>query len=241
MVFNGAKSLPRVFVKEAEAKKETVVSLKKRIEDAEERKESLRNEIKALGEKNEELTAQALETREAAAGIRNGIRENEDEIRALIRKRDELEKSVSDNRALEKTKAEEREKISGELIRLEEKKAYLEKEQQDIERKLYEEYQLTKREAEAVAERPEDPKGAQKRLHEIKGSIRALGSVNVGAIEEYKEVSERYEFMSTQVGDVEKSKKEVETIIKKEGEQATFETGVHGLHPELIKLLGKLK
>ena len=40
---------------------------------------------------------------------------------------------------------------------------------------------------------------------------------------------------------VEKSRKEVEAIIKQEGESASFETGVHGLHPELIKLLGKLK
>ncbi len=40
---------------------------------------------------------------------------------------------------------------------------------------------------------------------------------------------------------VEKSRKEVEAIIKQEGESATFETSVHGLHPELIKLLGKLK
>lgn len=40
---------------------------------------------------------------------------------------------------------------------------------------------------------------------------------------------------------VEKAKKEVENDIKEEGEQATFETGVHGLHLELIKLLGRLK
>lgn len=40
---------------------------------------------------------------------------------------------------------------------------------------------------------------------------------------------------------VDKSRKEVEAIIKQEGESATFETGVHGLHPELIKLIGKLK
>jgi ribonuclease Y len=40
---------------------------------------------------------------------------------------------------------------------------------------------------------------------------------------------------------VEKAKKEVNNMIKEEGEQATFETGVHGLHPELIKLLGRLK
>ncbi|MDF2547940.1 MAG: ribonuclease [Anaerosolibacter sp.] len=40
---------------------------------------------------------------------------------------------------------------------------------------------------------------------------------------------------------VEKAKKEVNNMIKEEGEQATFETDVHGLHPELIKLLGRLK
>ena len=40
---------------------------------------------------------------------------------------------------------------------------------------------------------------------------------------------------------VEKSRKEVEAVIKKEGEQATYETGVHGLNPELVKLLGRLR
>lgn len=40
---------------------------------------------------------------------------------------------------------------------------------------------------------------------------------------------------------VEKAEKEVNQIIKEEGEQATFEVGIHNLHPELIKLLGRLK
>ena len=40
---------------------------------------------------------------------------------------------------------------------------------------------------------------------------------------------------------VERAKKEVDATIKQEGEQATFDTGVHGLHPEIIKLLGKLR
>ncbi len=40
---------------------------------------------------------------------------------------------------------------------------------------------------------------------------------------------------------VDKAQKEVETVIRDEGEQATFDTGIHGLHPELIKLLGRLK
>lgn len=40
---------------------------------------------------------------------------------------------------------------------------------------------------------------------------------------------------------VERAQREVEATIKQEGEQATFDTGVHGLHPELIKLLGRLR
>lgn len=40
---------------------------------------------------------------------------------------------------------------------------------------------------------------------------------------------------------VEKAKKEVQNIVKEAGEQAMFDTGVHGLHPELVKLLGRLK
>ncbi|OOB77594.1 MAG: ribonuclease Y [Epulopiscium sp. Nuni2H_MBin003] len=40
---------------------------------------------------------------------------------------------------------------------------------------------------------------------------------------------------------VEKARKEIEVMIREEGEAATFETGVHGLHPELIRLLGKMK
>ena len=40
---------------------------------------------------------------------------------------------------------------------------------------------------------------------------------------------------------VEKAQKEVETMMREEGEAATLEVGVHGLHPELIRLLGKMK
>ena len=40
---------------------------------------------------------------------------------------------------------------------------------------------------------------------------------------------------------VEKSRREVEQIIKSEGERATFETGIHGIHPELVKTLGRLR
>lgn len=211
------------FIKEVEAKKEAVNSLNKRKEAAAQRKDILAGEIEELNNKNKELENAAKETALEAEGIRNEIARNEKETRELIKNREELEKSVTDKRSEEKLKNEEREKISGELIRLEEKKAYLEKEQQDIERKLFEEYSLTRREAEDSCPEIESVPKAQKRLSELKGQIKALGSVNVAAIDEYKEVLSRYEFLSSQVNDVEKSRKEllkmVEELTSKMAEQ----------------------
>ena len=46
-------------------------------------------------------------------------------------------------------------------------------------------------------------------MTEVRGKIRALGNVNVGAIDEYKEVRERYDFLKAQVTDVEKAKAEL--------------------------------
>ena len=57
------------------------------------------------------------------------------------------------------------------------------------------------------------PQQARRRLNEIKTAIKSLGSVNVAAIEEYKEVSERYEFLSAQVSDVEQSRDSLRRLI----------------------------
>ena len=54
---------------------------------------------------------------------------------------------------------------------------------------------------------------AQRRLNELKQKIRSLGNVNVSAIEEYKEVKERYEFLKVQICDIEKSKSELLKLI----------------------------
>ena len=81
-------------------------------------------------------------------------------------------------------------------------------------RQLFEQYELTKHEAEALNIQIDDMSEAKRRLHEIKVAIKGLGSINVGAIEEYKEVSERYTFLKEQIGDVEKSKNELMKIIE---------------------------
>ena len=144
----------------------------------------------------------------------NGVSQSFDERTAsLYEQRDLLEKRSVEIRTIERDKTSEREVSGRELARLEERKINIQKEYDNIISKLWDEYELTKREAEKIAIEIEDNSKAQKRLSELKQKIKGLGNVNVSAIEEYKEVSERYEFMSAQVSDVEKSKAEIEKLI----------------------------
>lgn len=200
-------------VKETQAEKEKLEALSARRASLGTRSGELNAELEDLEKKNAELKDSADKTRASAALLRSSISKNAEEIKELFKERDECEKTSSDARNLEREKNEEREKLNGEIIRLDERRRFLEKEQEDTEKRLFDEYALTKREAaESAAEIESVPK-AQKRLGELKGLIKALGSVNVAAIEEYKEVSSRYEFLSGQVDDVETSRKELLKMI----------------------------
>ena len=108
---------------------------------------------------------------------------------------------------------EAKEKLSGEMTRLEERRDAVCRDSDHIINQLRENYELNRSEAVQIAEKLEDINAAQKELNDIRNRIRALGNVNVEAIEEYKEVSERYEFMSAQIADVQRSKTELEKII----------------------------
>ena len=79
--------------------------------------------------------------------------------------------------------------------------------------KLWSDHELTVSEAEKDCEPVENMPQANKELAELRAKINALGNVNLGAIDEYAEVSERYEFLKAQLGDVTKSKSELETMI----------------------------
>lgn len=174
---------------------------------------ALEQEIAEYDRKNESLAENIRNLRENAEKLRAGTASSREQIDALISERDALTKQQNDLRMLERAKSEERERLSGELARLEERKTAMRKEYDDLIAKLYEEYQLTRREAAAMGIEIEDYGASNKRLTELKGQIRALGSVNVAAIEEYKEVSERYEFLSGQIADVEKSREELHRLI----------------------------
>lgn len=162
--------------------------------------------IRNTEERIEEIKSRISQLEAKVSGYNNVI----DNIN---QQKSQLEKRSGELRALEREKTSQRENISGELSRLEERCGNLQNEYDSIVSKLWEEYQLTKIEAEESAAEITDASQSKKRLNELKSKIRSLGNVNVSAIEEYKEVSERYEFISAQVEDVEKSKKEIIRLI----------------------------
>ena len=162
---------------------------------------------------NKEIETKIYGYNDEEMNLRRSIAANNERVADLSGKRAMLEKRSAQLRQLERDKSAEREQIGKELARLEERKNNLNKQYDDIIRKLWDEYELTPRQARETSVTIENITTAQKRLNELKSKIKSLGSVNVAAIEEYKEVSERYEFMKTQVGDVEKSKKEITTLI----------------------------
>ena len=147
------------------------------------------------------------------ASLRRQASDGAKEIERLSARRLELEQEGTRLRQVQRDKSEEKETAGHELARLEERRESMQAQYDGILAKLWEEYELTRREAEQVAAPVTDAAKAQKRLNILKGQIRALGSVNVAAIEEYKEVSARYEFLSAQVADVEKSREELRHLI----------------------------
>ena len=90
----------------------------------------------------------------------------------------------------------------------------MQKEYDAIISKMWDEYETTRSQAEEVVGPAEDLNQANRTLGEIKGKIRALGTVNLEAIEEYEQVSQRYGFMSDQIGDVERSKAKLQQLIR---------------------------
>ncbi len=173
----------------------------------------LDNEIEAFKNKNIWLTNDIESLRASAEDLRKQCGTAKTDVDDLLENRANLEKENTDLRNLEKEKSNERERVSGELARLEERKASMLNEFEEYNSKLYDEYQLTRREAIALEIVIENIGEARTRLSALKNEIRGLGSVNVSAIDEYKEVSERYEFMNEQIGDVEKSKSELIKLI----------------------------
>ena len=188
-------------------------NLNKTIEDRATRSTAIDSEIAVLQFKNENLKGEIATISDNIAEYKNKIEEAQKAIEDYIEKRNQTEKAGVELRNSERENTLEREKIGGELARLTERKEVMMREYDDVIRRLYDEYELTRSEAEKIGIEIENSVTAKKDLADIKNKIRSLGNVNVSAIEEYKEVSERYNFLSTQINDVEATRAQLHKLI----------------------------
>ena len=201
------------YTKDVENLLAVALSVEMSLNNRDERIAALYNEIESINALNVAKNNDIAAINETIEAIKNQITATEGEIVSFTEQRNEIEKQGTLLRTNEREKTQEREKISGELARLTERKENMLAEYDNIIKQLFDEYNLTRSEAENMGIVIENAAEAKKNLAEIKSSIRNLGSVNVAAIEEYKEVSERYNFMSEQIADVEKSRAELTKLI----------------------------
>ena len=158
---------------------------------------------KRLSDKEQELAG----IREKAAGIREEISRISSQKLELEGKRTRAEKDAQSRNAdildLERQSA-----------RIEQKKLSAEMEEKQILDKLWENYELSHSAANALRQPVENLQKANKEIGELRRQISALGTPNLGAIEEYERVNTRYQFLSEQRDDVQKAKTELLGIIR---------------------------
>ncbi|MBQ7124251.1 MAG: chromosome segregation protein SMC [Oscillospiraceae bacterium] len=187
------------------------------LESGEQRSEKIAvlNERKAtIADKNSALSAEIKEIEDEKLCLGTLSEDNRTEITALFAQRQDFERRTTEERTAQKNTVGRREEAS---VRLAKARAHLDDMQKDYDRiisQLWDEYAITYSMAEEIAEEITEPQKAQRRLSELRSKIKALGNVNISAIEEFKEVSERYEFMKAQIEDAEKSRDELRGLIR---------------------------
>ncbi|MDD7645768.1 MAG: chromosome segregation protein SMC, partial [Ruminococcus bromii] len=199
--------------KDKETLEAAILALEARRGDRTDRVKLLESEIEACRAHTTERAAAIEALKAETQALRTAAEEKRGAVQQIAEKRASLEKRAGELRLEERETSAQRESIGLEVARLRERLQNLSREYDSIIAKLWEEYELTRREAEELGITVEDIPTAQRRLTELKNKIKALGAVNVAAVVEYKEVSERYRFMKAQTDDVEKSKAELLKLI----------------------------
>ena len=147
----------------------------------------------------------------------------DEQQKRIEEKKQELQQFLAERNAVEQTRtkadrdAQEKNKeivlMERETARLEQKKATSAMEEKQILDKLWDSYELTRTTAQDVAVEVESIAAANRRIAELRKGISSLGTPNLGAIEEFERVNERYTYLTGQRDDVQHAKRELEQIV----------------------------
>ncbi|HNX14099.1 MAG TPA: chromosome segregation protein SMC [Oscillospiraceae bacterium] len=140
----------------------------------------------------------------------NGITER---INATIALRETTERRMREARESERAIMTRREALVAEQARLQERRLTAQRDFDSTVARLMDEYGLTRSEASKKASPIQNLGEANKTLSKLREKIRALGSVNTGAEQEYAEVSKQYNDLKKQIDDIEKSREKLRNLI----------------------------
>ena len=177
--------------------------------------------IETYQKEQESILAQIAQQNQALQEHNLSLQSQKDSLKTSLEERMQVEarKTSADKEA--QTKSRDILNMERESARLEAKKTAAEMEEKQIIDKLWESYELTRSTAPEAAAEIESVAVAQKRVAELKRKISALGTPNIGAIDEFARVNERYEYLAGQRDDVLTSKRELEGIINDITKQMT--------------------
>ncbi len=181
--------------------------------------ESKHTEMAGLTDKNVELEQKISDCFAQAKQLRDLAADKQAHTEDIRKQREDAEKKANELRASTKDIASEKERLIREVERLETRRENIESEYDNIIARLFDEYELTLTDAQPLRQELPSISKAQQRLGEIKGKMKRMGDVNIGAIEEYKAVKDRYDFLLTQTNDLEEAKSDMEKVIAELTEQ----------------------
>lgn len=185
-------------------------------QDIENNKQSIENkekEIKTAKEENNQLENRVKEIEQKMLQIKEDVKSSGEKVEEL------KEKRVQRSEKLKKTEDEILEQfhvieeLKAQIVKIDVKKTKLEQDLEEVVNKMWEEYELTPNSVEGY-EKPSNIVQTTKQVNSLREQIRDLGSINMDAIEEYKETSKRYDFMCEQRLDLENSIEKLKKVIQ---------------------------
>ncbi len=190
---------------------------------SEERLTSLRQELLVLSGRINTQTEQISYTTTAMEVNRAAFKAANEELEALNLKRSEVEKSnfeferkLNELNSKLRDRMNHKELVFREFTKCESKLTSLRDNQDKLATKLWDDYELTRADAVALGYPPLTKEERPQMLAlqtECKNKLRAIGSVDLDAVNKYADVKARYDYMSAQITDLEKAKQELDGII----------------------------
>jgi len=176
---------------------------------------SIKNKIDAREKillENSELENKIADVKQKILDLEKEILGSTDKVEKLKNERIEKnEKLVNIEKDIEEQNLK-LEEVKTQISKLDLKKSKIELELNQVINKMWEEYELTPNNVGDI-EKVTNPTEVQKQVNSIRSEIKELGSINVDAIKEYKEIKERYDFMSEQRLDLEDSGNKLRKVI----------------------------